>query len=122
MASSRVTASIGRTVLSENTGKSPLAAQFTTDCAAHAGTAPLSEKADSRIAPAIDEAMQKLNLDIQGAASRDDTDMTGFLKFVGIVCLVILVPLTIYLVVNNLRRMMARNRRRRRRVERRRSR
>lgn len=67
-------------------------------------------------------ATADLNRKIQGAASRDDTDMTGFLKFVGIVCLVILVPLTIYLVVNNLRRVMARKRRRRRRMERRRSR
>ena len=67
-------------------------------------------------------ATADLHRKIQGAASRDDTDMTGFLKFVGIVCLVILVPLTIYLVVNNLRRVMARKRRRRRRMERRRSR
>ena len=67
-------------------------------------------------------AVDKLNLDIQGAATRDDSDMSQFLSFVGIVCLVILVPLAIYLVVNNLRRVMARNRRRRRRMSRRRSR
>ena len=67
-------------------------------------------------------AVDKLNLDIQGAATRDDSDLSQFLSFIGIVCLVILVPLVIYLVVNNLRRVMARNRRRRRRMSRRRSR
>ena len=61
-------------------------------------------------------------MDIQGAASRDDSNWGQFLKFVGIVCLVILVPLVIYLFVNNLRRVMARKRRRRRKQERRRSR
>ena len=67
-------------------------------------------------------AVDNLNLDIQGAASRDDSDLSQFLSFIGIVCLVILVPLAVYLVVNNLRRVMARNRRRRRRMSRRRSR
>ncbi len=67
-------------------------------------------------------ALDNLKLDIQGAASRDDTDLSQFLSFVGIVCLVILVPLAIYLIVNNMRRLMARNRRRRRRIQRRRSR
>lgn len=63
-----------------------------------------------------------LDLDIQGAASRDDSDMSQFLTFVGIVCLVILVPLSIYLIVNNARRLMTRSRRRRRKQQRRRSR
>ena len=63
-----------------------------------------------------------LDLDIQGAASRDDSNLSQFLSFVGIVCLVILVPLTVYLVVNHTRRILARNRRRRRRTSRRRSR
>ena len=67
-------------------------------------------------------AVADLDLDIQGAASRDDSNLSQFLSFVGIVCLVILVPLAIYLVVNNARRYMARNRRRRRRISRRRSR
>ena len=67
-------------------------------------------------------ALADLDLDIQGAASRDDTNLSQFLSFIGIVCLVLLVPLAIYLIVNNLRRMMARNRRRRRRKGRRRSR
>ena len=63
-----------------------------------------------------------LNLDIQGAASRDDSNFKQFLSFVGIVCLVIMIPLAIYLIVNNMRRVMARNRRRRRKQQRRRSR
>lgn len=67
-------------------------------------------------------AVADLNLDIQGAATRDDSNMSQFLTFVGIVCLVILVPLAIYLIVNNMRRVMARNRRRRRKQQRRRSR
>lgn len=67
-------------------------------------------------------ALADLNLDIQGAASRDDSNLAQFLSFVGIVCLVILIPLAIYLIVNNMRRVMARNRRRRRRIQRRRSR
>ena len=67
-------------------------------------------------------ALSDLDLEIQGAASRDDTNLSQFLSFIGIVCLVLLVPLVIYLVVNNLRRVMARNRRRRRRKGRRRSR
>ena len=67
-------------------------------------------------------AVADLDLDIQGAASRDDSNLSQFLSFVGIVCLVILVPLTVYLVVNHTRRILARNRRRRRRTSRRRSR
>ena len=67
-------------------------------------------------------ALTDIDLDIQGAASRDDTDLSQFLSFIGIVCLVLLVPLAIYLVINNLRRVLARNRRRRRRAQRRRSR
>lgn len=67
-------------------------------------------------------SLTDLDMEIQGAASRDDTNLSQFLGFVGIVCLVILVPLAVYLVVNNARRMMARNRRRRRKQQRRRSR
>ena len=67
-------------------------------------------------------SLADLDMDIQGAASRDDSNWGQFLKFVGIVCLVILVPLVIYLVVNNMRRVMARKRRRRRKQQRRRSR
>ena len=67
-------------------------------------------------------ALADLDLDIQGAASRDDSNLSQFLSFVGIVCLVILIPLAIYLIVNNMRRVMARNRRRRRKQQRRRSR
>ena len=67
-------------------------------------------------------ALADLDMDIQGAASRDDSNLSQFLAFVGIVCLVILVPFTVYLIVNHARRLMARNRRRRRRMSRRRSR
>ena len=67
-------------------------------------------------------SLADLDMDIQGTASRDDSNWSQFLKFVGIVCLVILVPLVIYLVVNNMRRVMARKRRRRRKQQRRRSR
>lgn len=65
---------------------------------------------------------EKSEVDIRSTASRDDSNLSGFLSFIGIVCLVILVPFVIYLVINNLRRMIARNRRRRRRSSRRRSR
>lgn len=67
-------------------------------------------------------SLDTLNMDIQGAASRDDSNFKQFLSFVGIVSLVILIPLVIYLIVNNARRVMARNRRRRRKQQRRRSR
>ena len=67
-------------------------------------------------------SLADLDMNIQGAASRDDSNWGQFLKFTGIVCLVILVPLVIYLVVNNMRRVIARKRRRRRKQQRRRSR
>lgn len=56
------------------------------------------------------------------SAIRTDSDTKGVLRFVGIVCLLILGPVVIYLVVNRIRWTIARNRRRRRRQERRRSR
>lgn len=65
---------------------------------------------------------EKSEVDIRSTASRDDSNLSGFLSFIGIVCLVIFVPFVLYLVINNLRRMIARNRRRRRRASRRRSR
>ena len=61
-------------------------------------------------------------LDIQSKASRDDSNLKDILSFLGVVCLIILVPLVIYLFVNNLRRSLARKRRRKRRMSRRRSR
>ena len=67
-------------------------------------------------------ALSELDMDIQGAASRDDSNWVQFLKFIGIVCLVILGVLAVYLVVNNLRRARARKLRRRRKQQRRRSR
>ena len=60
-------------------------------------------------------------LDIKGAA-RDDSNVTDILTFLGITCLVILIPLTIYIGINHLRRAMFRAKRRRRRRSRRRSR
>lgn len=60
-------------------------------------------------------------LEVQGA-TRNDSNLSGVLSFIGIVCLIILVPFVIYLVINNVRRTIARNRRRRRRRSRRRSR
>lgn len=67
-------------------------------------------------------ALDQLDLDIQGAATRDDSNLSGFLTFLGIACLIILLPLAAYVVINNVRRMIARGRRRRRRKSRRRSR
>ena len=64
----------------------------------------------------------KSQLDIQGKATRDDSNLSDVLSFLGVVCLIVLVPLAIYLFVNNLRRTIARNRRRKRRMSRRRSR
>ena len=58
-------------------------------------------------------------LKIQSAV-RNDSNTKGVLRFIGIVCLLIFVPIAIYLVVNHVRRIIARNRRRRRRMERRR--
>lgn len=67
-------------------------------------------------------AVAESSLDIQGAASRDDSNLTGFLTFIGWTCVVILALFAVYLIVNNVRRVIARNRRRRRRKSRRRSR
>ncbi len=65
-------------------------------------------------------AVEKSELEIQ-SPSRDDSNVSGIMSFLGIVSLVILVPLVGYLVINNVRRTLARNRRRRRRISRRRS-
>jgi D-alanyl-D-alanine carboxypeptidase len=67
-------------------------------------------------------ALDELDLDIQGAASRDDSNLSGFLTFLGIACLIILLPLVAYVMINNVRRIIVRGRRRRRRKSRRRSR
>ena len=66
-------------------------------------------------------ASGETGVSIQGSG-RDDTNMGGILKFLGIACLIILVPLAVYLVYNNVRRYLAMNKRRRRRASRRRSR
>ena len=49
----------------------------------------------------VSNSVDELNLDIQGAASRDDSNLSQFLSFIGIVCLVIFVPFGIYLIYNN---------------------
>lgn len=67
-------------------------------------------------------ALDQLDLDIQSAATRDDSNLSGFLTFLGIACLIILLPLVAYVVINNIRRIIARGQRRRRRKSRRRSR
>ncbi len=56
------------------------------------------------------------------SATRDDSNVTGVLSFIGILCLVILLLFAAYMIINNVRRAVARNRRRRRRRSRRRSR
>ena len=61
-------------------------------------------------------------LEIQGAASRDDSNVSSVLLFLGGVFAVVLVLLGIYLGYNWIRRSMVRSRRRRRRASRRRSR
>lgn len=61
-------------------------------------------------------------LNIQGAASRDDSNVSKVLLFLGGAFAVILVLLGIYLGYNWIRRSMVRSRRRRRRANRRRSR
>ena len=61
-------------------------------------------------------------LSIQNGGTGGGVDVTGILAFVGIVCLVILIPFVTYLVVINVRRTVIRNKRRRRRQSRRRSR
>lgn len=59
---------------------------------------------------------------ISNAASRDDSNLSGILNFLGIVCLLILLPLGGYLAINGMRRYLAQRKRRRRRASRRRSR
>ena len=60
-------------------------------------------------------------LEIKGA-TRDDSNITGFLIFAGIVVLAVLVPFTIYVLIMRLRNSVRQAKRRRRRASRRRSR
>lgn len=62
------------------------------------------------------------NLNLQNGGKGGGVDLTKILAFIGIVCLIIFVPFSIYLIVNRVRYSIARNRRRRRRQSRRRSR
>jgi len=59
---------------------------------------------------------------ISNAASRDDSNLSGILKFLGIVCVLFLLPVALYLGINGTRRYLAQRKRRRRRASRRRSR
>ena len=61
-------------------------------------------------------------LEIQTGASRSDRGITDIFMFLGIACLVIIIPLALYIGINSIRRAMHRARRRRRRASRRRSR
>jgi len=61
-------------------------------------------------------------LTINSTASRDDSNLGGFLKFLGTVALVIICLFAIYLVINHLRRLAGQRRKARRRIARRRSR
>ena len=61
-------------------------------------------------------------LKINSTASRDDSNIAGFLKFLGIVVLVVVVPFGIYLVINHMRRLAGQRRKALRRASRRRSR
>ena len=67
-------------------------------------------------------AVADQELNIQKGGSGGGADLKSVLAFIGVVCLVILVPLVGYLAVNYIRRASARNKRRRRRQSRRRSR
>ena len=67
-------------------------------------------------------AVAEHELNIQTGGSGGGADLKSVLAFIGVVCLVILVPLVGYLAVNYIRRASARNKRRRRRQSRRRSR
>ena len=55
-------------------------------------------------------------------ATKDDSNVTGFLIFVGVVILIILVPFTLYVLYNRLRYRLRQAKRRKRRASRRRSR
>lgn len=61
-------------------------------------------------------------LEIQTGASRSDRGMTDIFLFLGIACLVIIIPLAVYIGINTIRRAARRAKRRRRRASRRRSR
>ncbi len=61
-------------------------------------------------------------LNIHSVATRDDSNLKDILSFLGIVCLVLLIPFGIYLIINTIRRSAAEKRRRKRRRNRRRSR
>ena len=61
-------------------------------------------------------------LEIQTGASRSDRGITDIFMFLGIACLVIIIPLAVYIGINMIRRARRKAKRRRRRASRRRSR
>lgn len=67
-------------------------------------------------------SVEDSQLKIQNKASRDDSNLTGFLSFVGVVFLGIVALGIVYIIVRNVRYSIARKRRRRRRQNSRRSR
>ena len=68
------------------------------------------------------DRLEDAGLTIHGIASSGKNRESGLGGIVGILCILFLVPLTVYLVYNNVRRAMARNRRKQHRANRRRSR
>ena len=68
------------------------------------------------------QTVEDSGLEIQTGASRSDTGVTDILLFLGVACLVIVIPLGIYIGINSMRRAAHRAKRRRRRASRRRSR
>lgn len=67
-------------------------------------------------------SVEETRLSVQNKASRDDSNMAGFLSFVGVVFLIIVGLGVIYIIVRNVRYSIARKRRRRRRQNSKRSR
>ena len=68
------------------------------------------------------KAVGNTGVTIYSIASRDDSNLSDVLSFLGILILIVVVPFGIYLAINHFRRSMTRARRRRRRASRRRSR
>lgn len=62
-------------------------------------------------------AVEKSGVKIQSGATRDDSNLKEILSFLGVACLVILVPLAAYLIYNSARRAYMRKLRRRRRKQ-----
>ncbi len=68
------------------------------------------------------KSLANTGLKISSAASRDDSNLSDFLGFLGVLCLIVLGVVAVYLTYNSIMRSRIRAKRRRRRAERRRSR